>query len=77
LGKIIFLIAVVLIGYGLTRNYLRRKADEESKLADQAKPNSENMVRCTHCGVHLPLSEATLSQGDYFCSNDHLVKHSK
>jgi uncharacterized protein len=29
------------------------------------------MVRCAQCGVHLPRSEGFLSQGNYFCSDEH------
>lgn len=36
---------------------------------------SEDMVRCAHCGVHLPESESIANEDDFFCSNEHLHKH--
>jgi uncharacterized protein len=33
------------------------------------------MVRCEHCGVHLPRSESHASGGKVFCSEDHLNQH--
>jgi uncharacterized protein len=32
----------------------------------------EGMVRCAHCGIHLPRSEALLQAGRTYCSVAHL-----
>jgi uncharacterized protein len=32
---------------------------------------AEQMVRCAHCGIHLPRSEATLIDGRTWCSHEH------
>lgn len=38
----------------------------------EASPHAESMVRCAHCGVHLPASEAlTGPQGHAYCSAAH------
>jgi uncharacterized protein len=31
----------------------------------------ESMVACEGCGVHLPRSEALVSQGRFYCSEEH------
>ena len=37
---------------------------------------SEPMVQCVHCGVHLPASEAfTASTDAVFCSEEHRLRH--
>lgn len=37
-------------------------------------PRLESMVRCSHCGLHLPRSEAVLDeQGRVFCSVPHRI----
>lgn len=37
-------------------------------------PQLESIVRCTHCGLHLPRSEAVLDeQGRVFCSVPHRI----
>lgn len=33
---------------------------------------AEDMVRCSHCGVHLPRSESHTSGDEFFCSEEHL-----
>lgn len=35
----------------------------------QATP--QDMVRCAHCGLHLPLSEAVASTSAHYCSVEH------
>jgi uncharacterized protein len=34
-------------------------------------PQAESMVRCAHCGVHLPASQALPGVGGVFCSAAH------
>ncbi|MHB1677324.1 MAG: PP0621 family protein [Sulfuriferula sp.] len=38
--------------------------------ATSARP-IENMVRCKHCGMHLPCSEAIGTEAAWFCSEAH------
>jgi uncharacterized protein len=34
-------------------------------------PLAEDMVRCQVCGINLPRSEAILSRGRIYCSDEH------
>jgi len=62
------LIAVV---YWLLKSYSRQPTQE-------SKPEtSEDMVRCSQCGVHLPKSESILSGGEFFCSDAHRRERSE
>ena len=50
-----------------------RKA-QSSRSGVQAPPASrvpEQMVKCAHCGVNQPVSESILTQGHYYCCEDH------
>ena len=38
-----------------------------------AEPTSESMVRCAHCGVHFPQSDAISHRGKHYCSQAHLA----
>jgi hypothetical protein len=34
------------------------------------------MVSCSHCGIHVPLSEAVhVNSGSFFCSTEHQRQH--
>ena len=37
--------------------------------------STENMIRCVHCGVHLPQSEALGTDAAWFCSEAHQREH--
>ena len=38
-------------------------------------PHSENMVRCAHCGVHIPKGESITVEQQDFCSEAHRLAH--
>ncbi len=78
MGKILFwfiVIVAVLVGARL----LARAANSEKpagRLPKGATPgtdmsNAETMVRCEHCGIHMPRSQAFLSDGHTWCGQEH------
>lgn len=68
MGKILLLIIIGLVVYALIRNY-RRSLDKPA--ASGHEHTVEDMVKCAHCGVNLPRSEAIYSSGDFFCTPEH------
>lgn len=81
MGKILFwallIIGVLLVARMLARhNENARVAAGKPKQAGtrRAAPTVEQpeaMVRCAHCGIHMPRSEAVLVNGQTWCSQDH------
>ena len=81
MGKVLFWVVVILGGLTVARIMARSKAAGAVKSAapqpgpapsrTPAHGNPEAMVRCAHCGIHLPRSEATLIGGNAWCSNEH------
>jgi len=69
MGRLIFLIAVVAVVYWLLKSYLRQPSQKA------APETSEDMVRCSQCGVHLPKSESILAGGNFYCSEEHRREH--
>ena len=68
MGKILLLIIIGLVVYALIRNY-RRSLDKP--VAPAQEHNVEDRVKCAHCGVNLPRSEAIYSGSDFFCTPEH------
>ena len=71
MGKLIFLLLAVAIVWAVLKSH------RKSLMRDQA-PHAmapEDMVRCAHCGVHLPRSESHASDEKFFCSEEHLRLH--
>ena len=66
LAKLIVLAAVVAAAWWLLKRYVR-------SLHKGAPPAAapEDMVRCAHCGVHLPRSESLARDGRQYCSEEH------
>jgi len=65
MSRLLFLVAIAAVVYLLIRSYRRNVPTKQ----DQAE--AEDMVRCAHCGVHLPKGESVRSQGLDFCSAAH------
>lgn len=65
MSRLLFLFAIVAVVYLLVRSYRRNAAtSEDSGVA-------EDMVRCAHCGVHLPKGESVEADGQFFCGAEH------
>lgn len=70
MSRLIFLFAIAAVIYLLLKSY--RMADSAGK-----QTSAEDMVRCAHCGVHLPVSESVREGDLYFCSVAHRDAHKK
>ncbi len=67
--RILLLIAIGLLLYVIISHLVRKSRLEKLSAPDT---NSQKMVKCSHCGIHVSEQEA-LKQGDnYFCSQQHL-----
>jgi uncharacterized protein len=71
-GKLILLALGIAFAWWVLKKY-RKSVAQDAAPRVQAP---EDMVRCAHCGIHLPRSESHASGGEFFCSEDHLrVSH--
>ncbi|MYN15060.1 hypothetical protein GSY71_18140 [Pusillimonas sp. TS35] len=74
MGKVLFwvvlIIGIMLLVRIIAHNKARSAANAAPRPAPKAGP-SETMVRCEHCGIHLPRSEAVLIGGHTWCSQEH------
>ncbi len=72
LAKILLIVVVFAAVYFIVRGYARSLRAEPP--ARSTKPE-EDMVRCRHCGVHLPRGESVGRAGESFCSEEHSRLH--
>lgn len=70
MGRLIFLFAIVAVIYLLFRSFRKNVSSQDHAVA-------EDMVRCAHCGVHLPKGESVQADGRDFCSAEHRDAHGK
>jgi len=64
MSRLFLLIAIAVVVYLLIKSYRKN-------VPKQDNPVAEDMVRCAHCGVHLPKSESILAGGNSFCCAEH------
>ena len=63
---VLVLLAVVWLLRGSRRG-------REAARRDMAPPQAvQAMVRCAHCGVHLPRDRALSQQQEWYCTQNHL-----
>ena len=76
MAKILFWVLIITAIAMVTRilslhNAKQRHSKPIAKKTNNTPQQAEEMVRCNHCNIHLPRSEAVLSGGQTWCSMDH------
>ncbi|GAB2884512.1 hypothetical protein LSG25_19090 [Paralcaligenes sp. KSB-10] len=80
MGKVLFWIVLIVGGMLLARILAQHNANNQAgtrqpkQAARRGAPpiqHPESMVRCAHCGIHMPRSEAVLINGQTWCSQEH------
>ena len=71
LSRLLFFIVVMVVVYRLLKSYRKQLSSEE----EIAPSEAEDMVRCVHCGVHLPKREGIMAGNEYYCSEAHRRAH--
>jgi len=81
MGKLLLWLVVLLAALTVwrivnARASVRQRQEQAPPATGRAAPRggktpAEAMVRCAHCGIHLPRSEALLLAGKTWCSQDH------
>lgn len=69
---IIAIVGVFLIVRTLLRSPARKSPDPPGRLKQQGV-----VVRCAHCGMHVPQLEAYRSGNRMYCSRDHALADSR
>ena len=76
MAKIFLLAIAIWLVITILKRYLKNieassaSADGSNKL-DPEKSESEDMVQCAYCGVHLPTSDSFLVGNQYYCCEAH------
>lgn len=68
LFRLLLWIAIIVAAVWLWRRFTRAKAPT----ADQPQASPAPMVRCEHCGVHIPRDHALAKDQHWYCSRSHL-----
>lgn len=73
MNKYLFWVIIFAVGFGLFKfaKVLERKT--AARRASRPDPDAarELVLSCAHCGVHVPASEAIISNGAPYCCTEH------
>ncbi|WRH91761.1 PP0621 family protein [Pseudomonas fluorescens] len=69
--RLLFWIVVIFAAIWLWRKFKAPAASNQSHRAPREQ-DAPPMVRCAHCGVHLPRDRALSVQQQWYCSQAHL-----
>ena len=75
--KLILLLLAVAVLLWLVRGSVRRARRPRERAADANPPEPQTMLRCAHCGLHLPRDEALPGRGGVFCDAGHRAAFEK
>lgn len=67
--RLLIIVAIVWLIIHLYRSSRQRSLMRHDPPPTQ--PVERNMVRCGHCGIHLPREEALADEESYYCSEEH------
>jgi uncharacterized protein len=70
--RILFLIAAIVGVFLIVRTLLRNPGGKTPEEPGRVKQQGA-VVRCAHCGVHVPQFEAYRSGSRMYCSRDHAL----
>ncbi|MBS0001681.1 MAG: hypothetical protein KFF45_01230 [Thioalkalivibrio sp.] len=70
--RLLLLIAAIVGVFLIVRTLLRSTGRRTPEKPEQLKQQGA-MVRCAHCGVHVPQFEAYRSGNRMYCSRDHAL----
>ncbi len=68
--RLLFWIALIAAAFWLWRKFKAGNAAPR----DASPENTLKMVRCAHCGVHVPNDRALRRGNEWYCSSTHLEK---
>lgn len=67
--RLLIIVAIIWLAYRMYQNWLTSKASVHKQ--QKNKPDIENMVQCSTCGVHIPEQEALKQNQQFFCCEAH------
>ncbi|OOV87131.1 PP0621 family protein [Oceanospirillum linum] len=71
--RLIIFIGIVWLGIRLLKAYNQRKLQSQSNgtASEKRAADSQQMVQCRYCNLHLPQSDAVKHENLWFCCHEH------
>lgn len=75
--RLIQLIAIAVVFwllFRMIRHWLHGNRNTSQRATD-APPHIDSVVKCAHCGLHIPEKEAIKEEERFFCSEEHRQRY--
>ncbi|HQR22363.1 MAG TPA: PP0621 family protein [Burkholderiaceae bacterium] len=70
MGRIFFFLLLAIAAY-VGWQWMKRASLRGSDAPGRRPPAAQAMVKCAHCGLHVPQADALPSGDRYYCSEEH------
>jgi uncharacterized protein len=72
MGRFLLLVVLIVVAVWLVRRALvRLKQGQQGGMPAAGGKTQGDLVKCAHCGTHLPLAEARAVGDRVYCSDEH------
>lgn len=68
MSRLLFFAIIAVLVLWILNKFIRKDIDDNK---DSSSTESEDMVCCDYCGLHLPKSESVIKDNRFFCSEEH------
>lgn len=72
LSRLVIFVLLAFVGWTLWKKY---RLTTKAAATKQQQPKDLPMVRCQHCGVHLPQPDALHHNNQWYCNEHHARSH--
>ena len=69
MGRLLFFAIIAVLIIWIFKRFYHKKIIDKNESAPISE--SEDMVCCNYCGLHLPKSESIMKNHKFYCSEDH------
>ncbi len=69
MSRVLVLIILLVVSFLVIRFFKQKQ--ETQRLIKIKKKKTDTMVKCQVCGLHIPVKEATINRGNYYCCLEH------
>ena len=76
MGKVLFFAIIILLFYWMLKDkFPKRNTEEKDEGTSLLTDETEELVCCEYCGVHVQEDQSVAMEGKFFCSDEHYQKY--
>ncbi|WP_303759516.1 PP0621 family protein [Alcanivorax jadensis] len=69
--RLLIIAALIYLAWRVVKNLLSQASGRDNSSPDRSSQDTQAMLKCAQCGVHVPAPEAFTHNGHHFCCQEH------